>query len=259
MNQIHKYPRTKHLQDSKYQNGDFDMEAVPFGQLEGKYLVVEEKMDGANSGISFIDGEIKLQSRGHYLTGGYRERHFSIFKAWANYNYMNLFQLLGEKYVMYGEWLYAKHTVYYNNLPNYFMEFDILDTENMTFLSTERRKNMLKSYGFISSVRVIDEGRMSFDELKSHSNQRSNFITNYHIEELKERINERKDLDWRQVVDETDKTDLMEGLYIKWEEDGIVKGRYKYVRKSFLDRVVESESHWIDRPIIPNMIQGANS
>jgi len=30
---------------------------------------------------------------------------------------------------------------------------------------------------------------------------------------------------------ETDETDLSEGLYIKWEEDGVVKGRYKWVRR----------------------------
>ena len=50
----------------------------------GEHIVVEEKLDGANSAISFDDGgELRLQSRGHFLTGGPRERHFAPMKAWA--------------------------------------------------------------------------------------------------------------------------------------------------------------------------------
>ena len=29
-------------------------------------------------------------------------------------------------------------------------------------------------------------------------------------------------------------------------------GRYKYVRPSFLTAVLESGSHWLERPILPN-------
>ena len=49
------------------------------------HLVIEEKVDGANSAISFDStGSIRLQSRGHYLVGGARERHFDLLKTWAN-------------------------------------------------------------------------------------------------------------------------------------------------------------------------------
>jgi hypothetical protein len=37
---------------------------------------------------------------------------------------------------MYGEWVYAKHTVFYDKLPHYFLEFDILETKTGAFLST---------------------------------------------------------------------------------------------------------------------------
>ena len=42
-------------------------------------------MDGANSGVRFDPNslELLLQSRGHYLTGGGRERQFDLFKRWA--------------------------------------------------------------------------------------------------------------------------------------------------------------------------------
>jgi hypothetical protein len=66
MNAIRKYPRTQHLAGSKLQQGDEDLDAVPMSALAGRHVVIEEKMDGANSGMSFsADGEFLLQSRGH--------------------------------------------------------------------------------------------------------------------------------------------------------------------------------------------------
>ncbi len=49
-------------------------------------------------------------------------------KAWAGAAQRELREALGGRYVMYGEWLYAKHTVFYDALPHYFFEFDVLDT-----------------------------------------------------------------------------------------------------------------------------------
>ena len=38
------------------------------------------------------------------------------------------------------------------------------------------------------------------------------------------------------------------------EEDGQVTRRVKYVRSSFLQTVEQSQSHWLERPIIPNQL-----
>ena len=135
-----KYPRTHHLVGSRLQHGDHDLAAVPFAAVRGRHVVAEEKMDGANAGISFTpEGALLLQSRGHYLEGGPRERHFDLFKQWANTHVEALYCALGERYVMYGEWLYAKHTCFYDALPHYFMEFDVFDRVTGDFLSTARR------------------------------------------------------------------------------------------------------------------------
>ena len=84
MDGIYKYPRTRHIQGSGTQAGDDDLQVAPSSELAGKYLVVEEKMDGANCGISFDRaGRLRLQSRGHYLAGGPRERQFELLKSWA--------------------------------------------------------------------------------------------------------------------------------------------------------------------------------
>ena len=156
---IIKYPRTQHLEGSRLGEGDEDLSQVPFSEILGRHIVIEEKIDGANSAISFDgDGNLLLQSRGHYLNGGYRERHYNLLKQWANENCDRFFDVLGCRYIMYGEWMYAKHTVFYDALPDYFMEFDIYDREREVFLSTPERRKMTDRIGIISSVPVIGEG-----------------------------------------------------------------------------------------------------
>ena len=46
----------------------------------------------------------------------------------------------------------------------------------------------------------------------------------------------------------------MEGLYVKVEENGQVVERYKFVRWAFMQTLIDSDSHWMDRPIIPNQL-----
>lgn len=41
------------------------------------------------------------------------------------------------------------------------------------------------------------------------------------------------------------------------EEDGEVTGRYKFIRAGFLQTVLDSGSHWIDRPLPPNRLRGS--
>ena len=250
---IIKYPRTQHLEGSRLQAGDEDLSQIPFSQIKGKYIVIEEKVDGANSAISFNDdGELLLQSRGHYLTGGYRERHFNLFKQWANVHKEEFYKVLGSRYIMYGEWLYAKHTVYYDELPHYFMEFDVYDRVEKIFLSTKARKELLKDLP-VCSVYVLAEGKFNkLDDILKYLG-RSNFISDSHIENLVDSA-VSLGIDPERTKMETDLSTTMEGLYIKVESETEVLNRVKYVRYSFLQTVVESSSHWLDRPIVPNKL-----
>ncbi len=253
MEAIRKYPRTRHIEGSRLQPGDHDLEAVRFKTLVGRYLVVEEKLDGANAGLGFDgEGNLRLQSRGHYLTGGGREKHFALFKQWASCHRRRLRELLGDRYLVYGEWLYAKHTIFYDQLPHYFLEFDVFDREREIFLSTDRRAAMFADSPILS-VPVLWRGEASslarLRGLIGHSLYKSPTWRR----SLRDAIAERG-LDFEKLRGETDPSDEMEGLYIKMEEDGRVLGRYKYVRASFLTSVVESGSHWLARPIVPNRL-----
>lgn len=252
---IHKYPRTQHIEGSGLQAGDADLGVVPFRALTGRHLVVEEKMDGANCAISFTpQGALLLQSRGHYLTGGPRERHFALFKAWAARHSHALWEVLGHRYVMYGEWLYARHTVFYTDLPHYFLEFDLLDTDTSHFLDTPRRATLLSTTPFIHSVRVLHTGTVAtYADLVGMVGP-SPCIAEDHLRRLRQQC-VQQGIDPETAVRETDPTTLMEGLYIKIEEDGIVTERYKYVRGGFLQTVSDAGSHWLDRPIVPNQLR----
>ena len=250
---IIKYPRTPHIQGSRLQPGDEDLRQRPFADIVGKHVVLEEKIDGANTAVSFTDeGELRLQSRGHFLTGGYRERHYNLLKQWGAVHKERLYGVLGHRYIMYGEWMYAKHTIYYDLLPHYFMEFDVLDRETGKFLDTPSRHELLKALP-VCSVPVLSSGSFnSMDEVLRFLSD-SCYISENHIEHLREDAL-RLGLDADRVCRETDAARTMEGIYIKVEENGEVVDRMKYVRASFLQTVEESQSHWLDRPIVPNRI-----
>jgi hypothetical protein len=253
MSEIHKYPRTPHIEGSGLQPGD-DLDAVSFAALAGRLLVVEEKMDGANSAISFApDGRLLLQSRGHYLIGGPRERQFDLLKQWASRYADGLWETLGARYVLYGEWLYARHTIFYTDLAHYFLEFDALDTTNGVFLSTPARRELLRSAPFVRSVRVLHEGVVASAEALTALIGPSAFITGSSAKRLRTAEGARG-LDPKQALRESDLSGLMEGLYLKVEDDGAVVERYKYVRAGFLQTVFDSYSHWMDRPLIPNQL-----
>jgi len=249
-----KFPRTPHLEGSRLQPGDEDLAAAPYVALAGSYLVVEEKLDGANAAISFDgEGRLWLQSRGHFLSGGARERHFDLFKQWAHAHARALWALLGARYVLYGEWLYAKHTVFYDALPHYFLEFDVLDRHSGDFLSTARRHALLAGSP-VCSVPVLWRGPApGLDSLVGLVG--TSLYKSPHWRDRLDTAAAERGLDVARVRRETDATDAMEGLYLKVEEGERVIGRYKWVRATFLQAVEESESHWLSRPIIPNQLR----
>jgi hypothetical protein len=253
---LYKYPRTRHIETSRSQAGDEDLEAAPWEEIAGKHLVVEEKLDGANCGISFSEGEPWLQSRGHFLTGGARERHFNLLKTWVSVHQVELYECLGERYTLYGEWMYARHTVFYDHLPHYLMEFDLRDRETGAFLSTPARRAILAGSPVVS-VPVLHEGPLrSLTALRALVKP-SLYKSPKWRESLEKSASEGENAQWGNVeraVRETDPSDEAEGLYIKVEEDGVVKARYKWVRASFLDVVAQSNSHWLSRPIVANRL-----
>lgn len=248
-----KYPRTPHLEGSRHGFGD-DAGDVSFDELRGVPLVVEEKLDGANSGISFdASGVLRLQSRGHYLTGGPRERHFGPLKAWAACHGRALWSALGDRYVMYLENMTAKHTVFYDDLPHLFFEFDVLDRRDGSFLDTPSRQALLAAVPVVS-VPVLGAGRFERLGALLALHGPSQYVTANATAALAAAAT-AVGVRAERAVAETDLSGYAEGLYVKREEGGVVTGRYKWVRDGFTQTLDGTGSHWLDRTVIPNRLR----
>ncbi|MCH7685441.1 MAG: RNA ligase family protein, partial [Planctomycetes bacterium] len=166
--------------------------------------------------------------------------------------------LLEDRFIMYGEWMYAKHTVSYDALPHYFMEFDVYDKKRQVFLGTGHRHLMFHGKPIVSVVVVADfvvdekTTQKDFSDLIGPSQ----FKTQQWRDRL-EAIAKIKGQDPKRVYQETDPSDLSEGIYIKVEDlkPGVVTDRLKWVRGDFVQAIEESGTHWKSRPIIPNQLR----
>ena len=229
-----KYPRTPHLFGSKGTDDDKHLSERDSTKLiEDKSLIVEEKIDGTNVGIHFDEqGELVLQCRGHLITPGMHPQ-YDLFKQWCHVKRDLLEERLQKRYILFGEWMYAKHTIHYRQLTHYFFEFDIYDKVAEHFLSYPRRMKILYQSG-IQTVPIVRKGaikRKMLTELIGNSAFDSHF-----------------------EHPTTRRTDsLMEGLYVRIEDEISVTGRAKFVRPEFVDKIKES-THWQQQTLVPNLL-----
>lgn len=249
-----KYPRTPHLEGSRLQDGDHACDQVPLKVLEGTHVVIEEKLDGANSAVSFGDAaQLLLQSRGHYLVGGASERQFGVLKRWASAHEAALLERLEDRYVMYGETMTNKHSVFYDQLAHHFNEFDVYDRHTGKFLSIRRRTQLLTGSPVLS-VPVLYAGPMPTSARLLWKLVRRSLAKTVQWREVFEQVARVEKLPVEQCWKQTDKSDKSEGLYLKVENDDQVLARYKLVRHDFVQTILDSGSHHSRRPLFPNQM-----
>lgn len=232
--------------------GEIDPDAIQFNKLKGEFLVIEEKVDGAGVSIS-LDNHLNLQIN-HRGSPASSKEYYHLHQ-WAETHWEDLLDLLGERYVMFGEWMYNKHSIFYDKLPHFFLESDIYDRDREVWLSTSARNNLLKNHKFIKQVPVIAAFKPS--ELWQITNLvgKTCYQSDNWQESLKEKC-KMLGISFKKTLEQTDPSGLMEGLYIKQEDDLKVLGRYKYVRYDFLQTILNSGSHVMDRvPIYNNVIE----
>lgn len=183
-------------------------------------LVVEEKVDGANLGISFDDnGSVLAQSRGSYLhlpSGG----QWKKLVEWLDPKTDRLFEHLTDRYILFGEWCYAQHSVFYDHLPDWFLGFDVYDKEVGRFFSCARRDELFRACG-IAQVPRLGHGRFTLAGLT-------------------------KLLSQSQVGNEP-----AEGLYLRLDRADWLVQRAKLVRTAFVQSIQE---HWSRAPLKANRL-----
>jgi len=138
------------------------------------------------------------------------------------------------------------------------MEFDILDKSRSKpgdswFLDTPSRAKLLAGLP-VESVHVLWMGTLSRTIHLADFIRPSSFISPNHAESLRAACL-KSNQDFERVQSETDMTGLMEGLYIKVEEDSRVIERYKLVRDSFVNKIIEGDEHHLNRQVFPNQLR----
>jgi hypothetical protein len=114
----------------------------------------------------------------------------------------------------------------------------IYDKKNEAFLSLEKRRRLLDGIG-VETVRIVATGALKRSELEELIGP-SSFDSHFE----------------NPATHRTD--NLMEGLYLRTESDGVVTDRAKIVRPEFVEKIKQS-THWQHQAMVPNLlIDGAD-
>ena len=184
-------------------------------------VTVEEKVDGANLGISFdSEGNIRAQNRGAYLhlpgSGQWKK-----LGDWLTPRTDTLFEHLSDHFILFGEWCYAQHSVFYDRLPDWFLGFDIYDKRFDRFLSSKHRDDLFTKMS-IAQVPVLASGHFAYPKVQK-------FL-------LTSKLSNQP----------------AEGIYLRFDQDDWLAQRAKLVRPAFIQTV---EQHWSRSTIRPNRLK----
>ena len=119
-----KYPRTAHLPYSPGGTSD-DRRVESVASFLGTSLVLTEKMDGSNV---CLESEVVF-ARSHASAPNHPS--FNALKAM----HAGLKGRIPAGIQVFGEWLFAKHSIAYNELPSYLMVFGVRDLTNGVWAS----------------------------------------------------------------------------------------------------------------------------
>ncbi|KAI0352276.1 ATP dependent DNA ligase [Trametes cingulata] len=223
-----KFPRTPHLLDLGSMTSD-DVVVNEIPVVSDGNVVITEKVDGANMGFSLSAdrSQILVQNRSHYINPASHEQ-FKQLGVWIDRHREDLMKVLdrdpffAQRYILYGEWLVATHSIPYSRLPDWFLAFDFYDRTTGRWADRRTLEALLADTD-IRAVPLIHKGRMpSQDELRQMVQRPSQF---YH--------------------------GPVEGVYVKVERNGEVVSRGKVVRADF----IAGNEHWSKGPLKTNKLQ----
>lgn len=225
MNSFFRFPTTPHFEwlSNSPLRDDKVLEVIERDTFFGGTVTFEEKVDGANVGISWDEnGKLQLQNRGSYICSKSNAHpQFERLWPWVYERYHFFEQFLGTHQIIFGEWCAYKHSVYYTQLPDWFLGFDVYDKSKEKFFSVQRRDD------FFSQLNIYSVKKLNVCK----------FIGNV-----------------RRAVMETKSAYAnapIEGIYIRSDEGPWLAKRAKVVRPDFVQSI---SSHWKNEIIIHNKL-----
>jgi atypical dual specificity phosphatase len=227
-----KFPRTRHLLAlGGASRDDLVMSAADAAGVlalaKSGTVTVEEKLDGANLGFSLdvATGALLVQNRSHYVTSA-SHAQFRSLGAYVRRHDAALRRILASGSVLYGEWLYARHSVRYSRLPSAFIAFDLMDRRSGRFLSRSAFREVLLGTGIAVVPEVAVD--VSVDGLVSAVG---------YVESLYAA------------------GEVAEGVVVRVDEDGWLRERVKVVRAGF----IPGNEHWGRRGLERNGLTAAGA
>lgn len=208
------YPRTPHLPwKPNTERADLVASEEDVKLLFTYGCYIQEKVDGANCGMALVDGNAIIRNREFILCKGYKKdtpakQQFAPVFTWFYENKKKFEKLnkLCEGLSVFGEWMIAQHGLVYDQLPAWFIPYDLYDYEAGQFVNPGVAETLLKLSGF-STVPMLFHGRVeSYEQLEALANGASPFTT----------LGNR------------------EGIYLKVADENYVTHRFKMVRESFI-------------------------
>lgn len=150
------FPRIPHLPWKPNPSpGDEIATSEQIGDLFARDFLVQEKIDGANCGMTIWDDKPLVRNRNHILRKGYekdtpaKKQFASIWTWW--YEHRELFESLKAlcgPVSVYGEWMVQQHGMKYDALPSWFIAHDLYDYEQHAFMAPGSAEVFLKEAGF---------------------------------------------------------------------------------------------------------------
>lgn len=225
MSKFFRFPHTPHLTwlAKGQPRGDKILDPTEAEYLLENNVIIEEKLDGANIGISLTkDRFLQVQNRGSYLTPPYTGQ-FTRLAAWLAQHENEIINTLIPGQIAFGEWCAAKHSLDYTALPDWFLLFDIYESTENKFWSCIRRNELAKKTNLKTTPQLFS-GKATTEELKT-------LITN-------------KPSHYRKGP--------VEGVIIRRDSGNWCEMRAKLVRPDFSQSI---EEHWKKRPLEWNRVK----
>ena len=177
-------------------------------------VVVEEKLDGANVGLSLApDGGLRAQNRGQYLAEPHAGQ-FARLPAWLAQHGEGLRSVLTPNLILFGEWCAARHSLGYATLPDWFLLFDVFDRSADRFWSSARRNALARSAGLVTVPQLL-HGKATVSTLKKFVGDTA---SRYRSGALEGVVIRRESVDWCEARAKLVRPDFTQAIDTHWRK-----------------------------------------